>query len=50
MADLLQKEIWDELDTILSTPPENRDKKKIESIVVWFRNCIPIFDNLEDGE
>lgn len=47
MADF-QKQMWEEVETVLGVPPSNRENKKIESILVWFRQRSPIFKALED--
>lgn len=49
MAGMVKKQFWETVEALLSKPPNERDRKAIESIMVWFRNNCPMFRNLEDG-
>jgi len=41
--------MWEVAEAVFTTPPEERNTNKMESILVWFRQRSPIFENLEDG-
>ncbi|KAK3750402.1 hypothetical protein QZH41_005563 [Actinostola sp. cb2023] len=49
MPESLQKIMWEVAEAVFTTPPEERNTNKMKSILVWFRQRSPIFENLEDG-